>query len=85
MRLSDSSSEQRRLPAAVLEAALDVFFRSARRLHDAVQSHEFTDDELAHDIPARLEAIPMKSVCRPRLSDVAAPHKLAAALSIVYN
>jgi len=44
----------------VLEAALGVFFRSARRLHDAVQGHEFTDDELAHDNPARLEAIPVK-------------------------
>ena len=35
--------------------------------------------------PARLEAIPMKRVRRPRLSDVVAPDKLAAALSIVYN
>jgi len=41
----------------VLEAALGVFFRSAGRLHDAVQGYHFTDDELAHDVPARLEAI----------------------------
>jgi len=57
---------ERRLPAAVLEAALGVFFRSAARLHDAVQGHEFTDDELAHDVTARLEAIPMKRVCSLR-------------------
>ncbi len=44
----------------MLEAALGVFFRSAGRLHDAVQSHEFTDYELAHNVPTRLEAIPMK-------------------------
>jgi len=25
---------------------------------------------LAHDVPARLEAIAMKRVCRPRLSEV---------------
>src|SRR5439155_13137113 len=77
--------EQRCLPAAVLEASLGVFFRSAGRLHDAVQGYHFADDELAHDVPARLEAIPMKRVCRPRLSDVVAPDKLATAPSITYN
>ena len=44
----------------MLEAALGVFFRSAGRLHDAVQGHEFTDDELAHDVTARLAGKPRK-------------------------
>src|SRR5207249_383094 len=64
--------EQRRLPAAVLEAPLGVFFRSAGRLHDAVQGYHFTDDELAHDVTARLTGKPRKRVRRPRQSDVVA-------------
>ena len=59
----------------MLEAALGVFFRSAGRLHDAVQGHEFTDDELAHDVTARLEAIPMKRVLQ---------FEIAVKLSVVY-
>ena len=44
--------EVRRLPAAVLEAALDVLLRSARRLHDAIQGHKFADKEFAHVVTA---------------------------------
>ena len=43
-----------------LELGVKSGMRSAGRLHDPVQGHEFTDDELAHDVSARLEAIPMK-------------------------
>jgi hypothetical protein len=62
--------EERRRPAAVLEAALAVLVRRSQSLHDPVEGHEFDDDELSHlnrPLPSRtiLPPVPAVSSLRP--------------------
>jgi hypothetical protein len=59
-RLANVVMPERHGPAAVLEAAFDVFLSATGGLHYAIEGHEFRNDEFAHGfLLARLRASPL--------------------------
>src|SRR5437867_12819594 len=77
MRLNDSSSSKGACQPPCLKppSVSSSGPPGACMTPSRVQGHEFTDDELAHYVSARLEAIPMKRVLQ---------FEIAVKLSVVY-